>query len=303
MRDILQKNTTLRTAVAQCTLQVSAKSIAAIQEGRVPKGDPLTVAKVAGILAAKGTPQLIPYCHQVPIESADISFELLPGSIVITATIGAIHKTGVEMEALTAASVAALNLYDMLKMIDEEMSIEHIVLLEKRGGKSDLAAVNQAGRSVGIIVVSDSTAKGQREDQSGALCRSMLEGMGLQCQMFEIVPDDVDGIQSALRKATDELRLNLVVFTGGTGLSKRDVTREAVGELIVQALPGVEEAMRSYGQQRTPFAMLSRSLAGVRSSTIVLCLPGSVAGVRDGLNAVCPALFHAFDVMEGAHHN
>ena len=133
LRDISKKISTLRTAVAQATLRVSPGTITMINEGKIPKGDPFPVAKVAAIQAAKNASHLIPYCHPLQVEWVDVEFETFESEIRSILTVKAIYKTGVEMEALTAASVAALTLYDMMKMVDEEMEITSVKLLSKKG--------------------------------------------------------------------------------------------------------------------------------------------------------------------------
>lgn len=137
MWDVSEKENNLRTATAQAVIKAKHETLKAIREGTVPKGDPLAVAKIAAIQAAKNTPTIIPYCHPLPLSHVSVDFELGMESIQITVTTKANYKTGVEMEALTAASVGALTLYDMLKQIDMGMSIESIHLVEKTGGKSD----------------------------------------------------------------------------------------------------------------------------------------------------------------------
>ncbi len=137
MRDISEKQTTVRTAVARATVRASKESIDAVRHNKVPKGDPLPIAKIAAVYAAKNTGHMIPYCHPLPIDFADCTFSVGDDSIEITAEVKATYKTGVEMEALTAASVAALTIYDMLKMIDTSIVIENVHLVKKTGGKSD----------------------------------------------------------------------------------------------------------------------------------------------------------------------
>jgi len=137
MRDVSAKAVTRRTATAEAVLRAAVETIRTIREGRLPKGDPLPVAKVAAIQAAKNTSQIIPYCHPLPVEHLGVEFAFEPDAIRIRTTVVAHYKTGVEMEALTAAAVAALSIYDMAKMIDPAMAIEQVRLLEKTGGKSD----------------------------------------------------------------------------------------------------------------------------------------------------------------------
>lgn len=137
MWDVSAKVPTVRTARAAAVLRVGKATAEAVRAGTVPKGDPLPVAKVAAIMAAKNTPDIIPYCHPLPMESVKVRFEVGVDSIRVETETKTSAKTGVEMEALTAASVAALTLYDMLKQLDMGMTIESVQLLEKRGGKSD----------------------------------------------------------------------------------------------------------------------------------------------------------------------
>jgi len=139
MRDVSEKQVTRRTATARATLRARPETIETIREGRLPKGDPLPVAKVAAIQAAKNTSQIIPYCHPLPVEHLGVEFEVGTDFITVTTKVVAHYKTGVEMEALTAAAVAALSIYDMAKMIDPAMAVEQVVLIEKTGGKSDFA--------------------------------------------------------------------------------------------------------------------------------------------------------------------
>lgn len=139
MWDVSDKAPTVRIATARSFLRLAPETVAAIRGGTVPKGDPLPVAKVAAVQAAKNTPDIIPYCHPLGLEHVGVVFDLSDEGIETTTTVKTSGKTGVEMEALTAAGVAALTLYDMLKQLDMAMTIERIELVEKRGGKSDFA--------------------------------------------------------------------------------------------------------------------------------------------------------------------
>jgi len=302
MRDISAKINTLRTATAQAVLHASPETIRMIREGLVPKGDPLPVAKVAAVQAAKNTPQLIPYCHPVPLDFVGVEFELLDDQIKITTTTKAIYKTGVEMEALTAASVAALNLYDMLKMLDEEMRIEGIELVEKQGGKGDFKQPFASKLKAAVIVVSDTVSAGKKQDRSGRLIVERLEAEGLTVPHYKNVPDEPDTVRESVQFFADSEPMDLIITTGGTGVTPRDQTPEALQDLFERRLPGVEEALRAYGQERTPYAMLSRSLAGTRGKTLILCLPGSSGGVRDAMDALFPAVLHAYKMLWGGGH-
>ncbi len=302
MRDVSAKNKTLRIATAQAILKASPETIQIIQEGRVPKGDPLPVSKVAAIQAAKNTPQIIPYCHPVPMDYVGVDFELGTDSITVTVVAKAIYKTGVEMEALTAASAAVLNLYDMLKMLDETMEIQGIRLLEKEGGKSDFKQPFAPRLKAAVLVVSDSIAEGKKTDRSGKTIAERLEAEGLSVVDYRVVSDDPAGIREAILNYTDTQKLDLVITTGGTGVSPRDNTPEAVKDLFEKEMPGVAEAVRAYGQDRTPYSMLSRSMAGIRGNTLILNLPGSTGGVKDAMDTLFPSVLHAFKMLWGGGH-
>ena len=138
MVDVADKDVTSRSAIAQGTVQMEASTLAAIRDGKVPKGDVLAAARIAGIMAAKRTPELIPLCHTLLLSKVAVDFEVdeAANAIIITAEVRCKGQTGVEMEALTAVSVAALTIYDMAKALEKGMTIGEIRLLEKQGGKS-----------------------------------------------------------------------------------------------------------------------------------------------------------------------
>lgn len=303
MVPITHKSNTLRKAIAQAIVRVSKpETILAIRNRTVPKGEVLECARVAGLFAAKRTADLIPDCHPLPIEFTAVRYELGELEIQIQVEIHTIYKTGVEVEAMHAASVVALTMYDMLKPIDKGVSIEQIKLLEKKGGKSDRNAALGQARRAAILVCSDTLAAGQGQDRSGEVIREKLVQLGITVAEKRIVSDEVPAIQAAARDFVAQ-GVDLLLVTGGTGLSPRDVTPEALEPLLNRRIPGVEEAIRAYGQQRLATAMLSRSLAGQMGKTLVLALPGSPAGAAEGMDAAFPAVLHAFSVLEGARHD
>lgn len=303
MVPITHKSTSLRKAIAQAIVRVSKpETILAIQNSSVPKGEVLECARVAGLFAAKRTADLIPDCHPLPIEYTAVRYELGELEIQIQVEIHTIYKTGVEVEAMHSASVVALTIYDMLKPIDKGVSIEQIKLLEKKGGKSDRNAALGQARRAAILVCSDTLAAGQGLDRSGEVIREKLVQLGITVADKRIVADEVNAIQAAAKDFVAQ-GVDLLLLTGGTGLSPRDVTPEALEPLLDRRIPGVEEAIRAYGHQRLATAMLSRSLAGQMGKTLVLALPGSPSGAAEGMDAVFPALLHAFSVLEGARHD
>jgi len=171
-----------------------------------------------------------------------------------------------------------------------------VKLLQKTGGKSGFGPA-PAGLHAAVVVVSDSVSAGSREDQTGRTIREMLAEYGIPADPCTVVPDEPEAIRQAV-KAHCRRGVDLILTTGGTGLSFRDRTPEALRPLIEREAPGIMEAVRSYGQQRMPYAMLSRGVAGLHGNTLILAMPGSVNGVQEGLRAVFPHVLHVFRVME-----
>jgi cyclic pyranopterin monophosphate synthase len=303
MVNISDKSNTHRTAVAQAIVRVSSqKTIDAIKNKQVPKGNVFEMAKTAGLFAAKRTSDMIPDCHPLPIEFASIRYEIKDLDIYIRTEIQTIYKTGVEVEAMHASSVVALTIYDMLKPIDKNISIEQIKLIEKKGGKSDYAKKNYSELKAAVIVCSDSIAKGTKEDKAGKAIIEKLKATGVVISDYIIIPDETEVIRNKVLGYCSQ-KTDLVILTGGTGLSPRDVTPEAIKSILEKRVPGIEEAIRAYGQERTPYSMLSRSVAGLINSTLVLGLPGSTRGAAESMDAIFPNVLHIFSVMKGTRHD
>lgn len=302
MVDITHKNNTLRTALAQAIVKVgSSETIEAIVSKNIPKGDVFEMAKTAGLFAVKRTSDMIPDCHPLPIEYTSIDYKINNLEIAIEMTVKTIYKTGVEVEAMHGVSVVALTMYDMLKPVDKNVEIQHIKLLKKRGGKSSYKD-NGEPFTAGVVVCSDSISAGHKEDKAGKAIIEKLEECGVTISTYTIIPDEMDEIQQQVK----QLRKNendLIIFTGGTGLSPRDVTPEALLPLVERRIPGIEEAIRNYGQNRMPYAMLSRSVAGVIGESLILALPGSTNGAKESMEAIFPAVLHTFRILKGAKHD
>jgi len=316
MRDITHKQITLRTARAIGVIFCSSATVELIVNNQLPKGNLFDVARAAAFVGAKSAPQLLPHCHPVAIDGMEVQFEFLnkekhstyldetvfsKHGIVITGEAKSIGRTGIEMEMLTGVSVAALEIYDMLKPVDTQLEIGCIKLLEKKGGKSDRKKYFATPPTCAVLVCSDSTAEGKREDSSGKLIQQMLEDVNANVKYYKIVPDNKEQIQQQIKEWVKE-DVHFIFTTGGTGLGPRDNTVSAVKEILERDADGISEAIRTYGQMRTPLAMMSRGIAGSIAQTLIVTLPGSSDGARESLEAILPAVFHARKMMKGGGH-
>ena len=297
MVDILSKINTERRAIAQAFLTVSSlDTIDAIVNKKVPKGDVFEMSKTAGLLGVKKTSDVIPDCHPLPIEYTKVTHTINGTQIIIHVEVATIYKTGVEVEAMYGASVVAMTMYDMLKPIDKGITIEKISLLEKEGGKTDFRQDTGKGLKSAVIVVSDSIYNKKKEDSGGQQILAKLKTYELNNIAYEIIPDDPETLAAKVREFAS--KSDLLIVSGGTGFTKKDKTPETLKKLIDVKIPGIMEAARSYGQNRTPYAMFSRGFAGTIGETLILAIPGSTNGVKETLNALFPYVLHGFKMLK-----
>jgi cyclic pyranopterin monophosphate synthase len=326
MVDVGAKQPSSRMARARARLRMTPSAASAVRDGSGPKGEVLAVARLAGIQAAKQTAGLIPLAHPLPLSFVDVdaSVDAEAGVVTIEAEARTTAQTGVEMEAMTAAAVAALTVYDMVKGLERDIEIEQVVLLEKHGGRSDYSREQQPGspteaphasepagpnggpaagsgarHGAAVLTISTSKAAGEGVDESAPLLKALAAELGQEVVAEALVSDERATIEAQLRELCDERRCALVLTSGGTGLSPNDVTPEATRAVIDREVAGIGEAMRLASRPHTGNWMLSRGLAGVRGGTLIVNLPGNPRSIGQIGGELAGPLSHALVLIAG----
>lgn len=321
MADIRRKRPTPRRAVAVGELLAGPEAFSAIVERRLPKGDALAMAEVAGLQGAKQAAQWLPLCHPLPIELVDVRCVPVPEreAIRVYCEVATEARTGVEMEALAGVQTALLTLYDLTKPVEPALTLGGIRLLFKEGGKKGLwlhpdgmSEAEQAhyrpqapqrldGWKAAVLTLSDRASRGVYQDRSGVLLAEALCGLGAELVASEVLPDEIEPLAARLRELADA-GVGLVLTTGGTGLGPRDITPEALAQVATRRVPGLAELFRSESRHHTPLAWLSRADAALVGATLVIALPGNPRAVGQGIAILAPLLAHARAMMDGGAH-
>lgn len=324
MIDVSDKAESKRRAVASGRITMAESTVTLIRNGAMKKGDVLKLAEVAGIMAAKNTPLLLPLCHPLSLEAVYVNCEITShDTVTVRCEAITTGKTGVEMEALCGVNAALLCIYDLAKAQDPVISISDVHLEKKEGGKSGVwinpkygdenHSVSGNKKSFGekvfngirfaVITASDRASKGLSDDVSGPLLQSWLLSEGAESiENVKVLPDDRDTIKNHIQYVIKEYKPELIVTTGGTGLGPRDVTPEAIAKLDPKVISGVGELLRSSGSIFTKSAWLSRSAAYLVDSTIIVTLPGSPKACEQAKPELAKTIPHAIRMIRGEGH-
>jgi molybdenum cofactor biosynthesis protein B len=297
MIDISDKPVVFRKASAVGKITLKPETIETIKKGGIRKGDPLEAAKLAAIAAAKKTPELLTFCHPIPIDSVEVEFNVGKDSIEAKVTASAWAKTGVEMEALVGVTNALNTIWDMTKYLEKDKAgqypttrISDISVTEKvklangdaaeGKGKTHEKHKHKAPRELRIAVITVSTTRTVETDISGKLLKEIIEKNGHAVSDYAVVPDLKEEIAGAVKKLLGE-GADAVIVNGGTGTAPADVTIEALRPLFTKEISAFGQllAILSYREIGTAYAN-SRATAGIVDSRPVYCIPGSPDACR-----------------------
>lgn len=324
MTDVGGKAPSLRRAIAAGRIHTGPAALDCIIRGALPKGDVLKLAETAGILGAKNASATIPLCHPLPLEHVALHLQPEPETSAVAAycVVAATAKTGVEMEALAGVQAALLTVYDLVKPVEPALEISGIRLLLKEGGKKglwihpqgipDFLRTSSGDRpapsplqdvNAAVLTLSDRASSGQYKDASGELLRHLLQKAGAAVNHYRVLPDEAAALTAEIKKLAMAGKTRLLICTGGTGLTARDITPDAIAPLLDRVIPGIGELLRSSGARELPQAWLSRAIAGAIGGMLVISLPGSRAAVQESMSALMPVLPHALELLSGSRHH
>jgi molybdenum cofactor biosynthesis protein MoaC len=323
MVDVAEKASTKRRAEATGTIRMSNEAFSLVRDKKLPKGDALSLAEMAGISAAKQTSNLLPLCHPLPLEMVRVKCDLEEAhhAVRVHCVVATTGKTGVEMEALTGASIALLCLYDLIKMVDPALVVEQVRLNYKEGGKhghwnhpqasleskedqlkkESVTAPLLLGVNGSVITISDRVSQGVSEDAAGPIAVKWFQEHQANLLGVSLVLDEKARIQSTIRELVEQ-GSELIVTTGGTGMGPRDITIQALQEISTKEIRGIGEFLRHEGSKVKRTAWLSNSTAFILDKTLIIALPGSPKAVSQGLTSLTHLIRHALHITNGGNH-
>lgn len=323
MIDVSEKINSKRVAIASGKIYVGKQVINLIKTNQMLKGDPIRLAEIAAIMGAKKTSHLIPLCHPLGLDKVEFMHELLFDESAIKVYCIAITsaKTGVEMEALTGVMTGLLTIYDLSKISEPSLTIGDVQLLVKIGGKSGVwfnpqvnnfpdwvhqyipKETNLSGITCATLTLSDRVFQGVYADHSGELLQQLLIKYGAAHLEHIVLADDPNALTYEIQELIKKHQLDLIIMTGGTGVSPRDITPETILALGGREIPGIGELLRIYGSQFTQFSWGSRSLGLILDHTLVIALPGSRNAINEGVACLGPILPHLIRMTKGDGHD
>ena len=315
--DVSKKKTSYRRSCVIGSIYIGKYILNLIKEKKIEKGDPLLLAEIAGINAVKKTSDIIMLCHQLNIENVFLENIIDEENYIvyIYCVVCAHAKTGVEMEAMCGISAALLTIYDLTKKYNPFTKIKNIELLFKDGGENGLVLgsienmpekiknffssknlfINKF--KIAVITLSDRATNGVYKDSSGQILSDFFLTKNIEILKKIILPDDKKILIKILKNTIKKKIPNIIFMSGGTGLSKKDITTEVILSLCEKFIPGIGEILRHEGEKYHKMSWLSNSIAGIYKNSIIISIPGNPSGVLESLNIIQNMLDHLIKIV------
>ncbi len=317
MINISDKNISYRRACVVGSIYVGKEVFYLIKNKKIEKGDPLLLAEIAGINAAKNTSNLLLLCHQVNIENVFLNLVMDESRYIINiyCIVLAYAKTGVEMEGMCGVSLGLLTIYDLTKKLNPFILIKDIKLLFKDGGENGLVLgsikdvplhlkrfffdekLSLVDIKMVLVTVSDRASIGRYKDVSGQILLDYSCLKKAKVLDYIIIPDEKHILTNILKKKVNYFLPNLVVITGGTGPYKRDITSDVLLSLCGKIIPGIGEMLRVNGSNFSSLSCLSYSIAGVYKKSLIISLPGNPSAVYESLSILQNIFIHSINII------
>lgn len=283
--------TTLRSATARGRVGITAAGVRVCREDDAV----LSAARAAAAMAVKQVPTWLAHLPALADHDSEVTFGFDDDGITIEVGVHAVTTIDVASYALAAVAAASVCVIDLLtQRVEGALSIEQVVVVATKGGAAQFGGMILDARA-DVIVLSDTVAAGKKPDTAGRSVVEGLERVGFTIGSYEVLPDDAPELAGRLKQLLAGAP-ELIVTVGGTGLGPRDNAVEVVRPLLTTEVPGLMEAARAFGQARTPYAMLSRGVAGLAGGTVVITFPGSRKGARETLDAILIGVIHLIEV-------
>ncbi len=297
MKDISYKNPTYKYAKAQGKVVLDKETVFLVKNNKIKAGNVLETAKNCGIIAAKKTSDILIHSHSTSIDFVDIQTNLTETELVITCEVKAVAKSGIESNALTGVTNALLNAADMLRCICKTTVIQDIKIVFSSGKGKDFVRKRVNPVKTAVLMVSNPLYDGKKKDNTTEQIVDFLKKQQAKVEYSVILKEDEDILKNEMEKLIND-NFELIVVAGSVSLNSKGITPKVTKEIIDEEFPGLSEAMRKFGKERTPYAMFSKEVCGVKGKTIILNIPGNSQGSIESLSALFPGLFKAFSMMK-----
>src|SRR3970040_982505 len=289
--DISNRVETLRRAVSQAVLRINPEIITQIKN-ESSETALIESAKIAAILAAKKTWKLIPSSHFSQLENVKVELSLRNEVIEIVVELQGVCKSDLEIESLTAVSIAALTVYDMLRSSEDSVMIESIRLLRKSDEILGISEKVTRKLKTAVLIINVSEQHLEKDKQTEKFTIDALTKKDVDIVESKIMPSTQHEIEDTIKQFCDEKNIDLIITCGGIGLGPEDILPEVTMKLIEKKIDGISEILRFYGQRTSPLVSFSRGIAGVRGHSLIINLPGNIREISESLDLLFPRILY-----------